>query len=280
MIGAIPRRVTVGDGVELATWTWAGSTPSFLLVHGLASNARLWDGVAGYLHQNGYCVVSVDLRGHGLSDRPDDGFDFATISRDLAVVVDQTGTGPVIAAGQSWGANVVLELAARHQDLVSSVVCLDGGFIELAARFASWEETVEALTPPELPALSLEEMAAHAPLRFPDFPPSGIAAQMANLEEVNGRAQRRLPLSSHLMILRHLYNHRPLATASGLSQPVLIVAASNGLGGNEAERAGALTRTVPRARLRWLNGQHDLHAQHPQAVAAEVLAALDDGFLR
>ncbi len=52
----------------------------FLLVHGLASNARTWDGVAARLAAEGHPVVAIDQRGHGLSDKPDDGYDYATVT--------------------------------------------------------------------------------------------------------------------------------------------------------------------------------------------------------
>jgi len=45
----------------------------FVLVHGLASNARLWDGVARRLAGAGHSSAAVDLRGHGRSDKPDTG---------------------------------------------------------------------------------------------------------------------------------------------------------------------------------------------------------------
>jgi len=44
-----------------------------LALHGLASNARWWDLVAGRLAPE-HRVVAVDLRGHGRSDRPDTGY--------------------------------------------------------------------------------------------------------------------------------------------------------------------------------------------------------------
>ena len=70
-------RVTVADGVRLHVRHWPGEpdrTP-FLLVHGLSSNARLWDGVATRLAAAGYPAYAVDLRSHGESERPPDGYD-------------------------------------------------------------------------------------------------------------------------------------------------------------------------------------------------------------
>src|SRR6266540_576228 len=58
----------------------------FVLVHGLSSNARLWDGVAGRLAAHGHPVYAVDLRSHGESDRPAEGYDTATAAADLDAV--------------------------------------------------------------------------------------------------------------------------------------------------------------------------------------------------
>ena len=44
--------------------------PKFVLIHGLASNARMWDGVGAALAERGYASIAVDLRGHGRSPKP------------------------------------------------------------------------------------------------------------------------------------------------------------------------------------------------------------------
>ena len=75
------ERIPVAEGIELAVDMWpeaasvdgqsaaerVGEPVPFLLVHGLASNARMWDGVAQRLADAGHPVATVDLRGHGRS---------------------------------------------------------------------------------------------------------------------------------------------------------------------------------------------------------------------
>ena len=78
------RRIPVAPDISLNVRTRAldaAGTP-VLLVHGLASNARLWDGVASRLAADGHPVAAVDQRGHGQSDKPDGGYDFATLTED------------------------------------------------------------------------------------------------------------------------------------------------------------------------------------------------------
>src|SRR6476469_5748690 len=99
-----------------------------LLVHGLASNARLWDGVAARLGDAGHPVVAVDQRGHRRSGVHADGYDTDTCADDLAALISALGwvgeLAPVV-AGQSWGGNVVRSLAARHHVAAGSAL-VDG----------------------------------------------------------------------------------------------------------------------------------------------------------
>ena len=157
------QRVPVAPGVDLAVDTWQPATAradevSFLLVHGLASNARMWDGVACELSDRGHVAVTVDLRGHGRSSKPDGPYDMATVADDLAAVIRSLGLERPVVAGQSWGGNVVLELGWRHPAAVRGIICVDGGIIELADWFPSWEACVAALTPPRLDHLTPAEL--------------------------------------------------------------------------------------------------------------------------
>jgi pimeloyl-ACP methyl ester carboxylesterase len=129
------RRLRLASGPEVRVIERGAGEPRWLLVHGLASNARLWDGVARRLVESGASTVAVDQRGHGLSDRPDDGYDMATVADDLAHLADALGWESALLAGQSWGGNVVLEALARHPERFLGAVCVDGGFIRLRDRF-------------------------------------------------------------------------------------------------------------------------------------------------
>ena len=143
--------IELASGVELHVVDWTDGSrrdpalAPFVLVHGLASNARLWDGVGRRLAAAGHRVVAVDQRGHGRSSKPDDGYDMATVADDLHLLIGALGIRRPVVAGQSWGGNVVLELAFRHPDDIAAIVCVDGGFIDLRQRFPEWDDA--AATP-------------------------------------------------------------------------------------------------------------------------------------
>ncbi len=123
------KRVEVAPGVALYVERRDGdrSGAPFVLVHGLASNLRLWDGVAEELHARGHTVVALDQRGHGRSDAPDGGYDLDTAVADLGALARALGLDRPILCGQSWGGNVVLELAWRRPETVRGIACVDGG---------------------------------------------------------------------------------------------------------------------------------------------------------
>ena len=98
----VVRRVPAGE-LQLSIRERPGRERPFLLVHGLASNARTWDGVAQRLNAAGHHVVAIDQRGHGLSDKPSTGYDFAQITSDLRALIESLELRRPILAGQSWG---------------------------------------------------------------------------------------------------------------------------------------------------------------------------------
>ena len=264
--------VAVAPGIELHARRWSGDDGlPFLLVHGLASNARTWDGVAGRLCELGHAVTSVDLRGHGMSAKPDDGYDFASLARDLLGVLDHLGWEKAVVAGQSTGGNLAVELASRAPTRVAGAVGVDGGFIALRGRWPQWEDCERALAPPPLEGTPRSRVAAAMRVAHRDWSAEGIEATLANLEVLaDGTVRPWLTRPRHLRILRALWEHDPSEVIATLEAPVLLVPADSGddwarAKRVEIDRAVAAGRDV---RVRWFSpADHDVHVQHPVELA-------------
>lgn len=243
-------RIPVAPGVALHGRHWTGAGEPFLLVHGLASNARLWDGVADLLAAAGHAVLAVDQRGHGQSDKPDDGYDFETLTDDLLAVIDAVALDRPLAVGQSWGANVVLELGHRAPGRVRGVALIDGGAHDLSARLPDWNETERLLAPPALDGVARADIEAYMRRTHSDWPDAGIEGALANFDvKPDGTVAPWLTRSRHMTILRHLWEHRPTELLPLLTVPVLVVAAIDH------------------------DAHHDIHAQKPHLVARLLLEA-------
>jgi pimeloyl-ACP methyl ester carboxylesterase len=295
--------IAVADGVELAVDTWvpgvdtsanvppnAAAMPPFLLVHGLASNARMWDGVAARLAAAGAMALTVDLRGHGRSSKPDGPYDVPTVAGDLATLIDRLALDRPVVAGQSWGGNVAVELAARHPHAIRGIVCVDGGWLEPSGQFADWDACRSALAPPRLLGRRLEEIEGYVRSSHPDWPESGIGGVLANFEvRPDGTVAPWLTYERHIEVLRGLWEHLPSTLYADIGVPVLLVPADAN-GGSTAEPGAsdwarrkrrdvaAAASAIPNARVRWLAGDHDVHAQHPHELAGVMLEMTTTGF--
>jgi 3-oxoadipate enol-lactonase len=96
--------------------------PTVVLLHGwIASGGLNWFNAFEPLSQR-YEVVAPDLRGHGRGLRTRRRFRLADCADDVAAVIEQLGTGPVIAVGYSMGGPVAQLLWRRHPELVSGLV--------------------------------------------------------------------------------------------------------------------------------------------------------------
>ncbi len=276
-------RVAVTGGVELNVHRWRGRTDRapFLLVHGLASNLRMWDGVAACLNAAGHPVAAVDQRGHGRSDKPDDGYDFASVSADLARVIEALGYERPVVAGQSWGGNVALDLAARKRLPMRGVVGVDGGWIDLR-RFETWEDCEKAMAPPRSAGLPADDLEAMIRGRRSDWPEEGIAGSLACFEvRADDTIAPWLTYDRHLRILRSMWEQRVDEVYPSVDEPVLLLPCDDGSAWTdrkreEVARAEAGLRS---SRTVWFDADHDVHAQKPVEVADAMLGAIADGFL-
>jgi pimeloyl-ACP methyl ester carboxylesterase len=286
------RFITLRDGIRLRILEWSRPEDSpgvpILLVHGLASNARLWDGPARRLAELGHAVVAVDLRGHGLSDKPDDGYEINSVADNIAEVItalqphQSAGQKPLV-IGQSWGGNLVVELAHRHPEIIRGIVAVDGGTIELSKAFPNWDECERTLRPPAIAGMHYDRLRSYIRAAHLDWSEEAIDGQMHNMERLDdGTIRPHLTMERHIKVLHSLWQHMPSTLWENITVPVLFTPAAKQEDDHtrtkRAQIAQAL-RVLPRAKVEWFEpADHDLHAQFPHRFAAVVDDALTTGF--
>lgn len=282
--------VTTKDKCKIVFDVLSGSktTNSFVLVHGLASNARLWDGLASELNTLGYCVAIVDQRGHGRSDKVSEGYDFETITSDLAQVIEtlQKAHGFIkpIVVGQSWGAAVVESFASNYPELVCGIVAVDGGFGALKEVFPEWEECEKVLAPPTMLGIPFDNFESMVRSSHPDWPEAGIHGVLANMEKLpDGTFRPWLSRENHMKILWHLWQHNPFETCANIKAPILFVPAGGDPIRDEQKRRGLerLGKLAVSSKTVWFNpASHDLHAQFPKRLAILLQNEIENGIFK
>ncbi len=114
----------VHKGIKLAYDDQGAGKPAFVFVHGFTCDRSFFSPQVAHfarLHR----VISVDLRGHGESDKPKGSYPINAYADDIAHIIDHLELGKVVAVGHSMGADTVLQLAASYPDHVTAIVMMD-----------------------------------------------------------------------------------------------------------------------------------------------------------
>jgi 3-oxoadipate enol-lactonase len=98
--------------------------PRIVLIHSLALDASIWDGVVSRLAVHAD-ILTYDCRGHGRSGKRAQGFSMARFARDLMELLDHVGWQSAMAAGCSMGGGVAQALAGLYHTRVSALALID-----------------------------------------------------------------------------------------------------------------------------------------------------------
>jgi len=107
-------RIKTRDSTELHVKEWGASGRTVIFTHAWPLSADIWDHQAAALAEAGYRVLAYDRRGFGRSSQPAAGYDFDTLSDDLAAVIAETGARDITLVGYSMGGGEVVRYFSRH----------------------------------------------------------------------------------------------------------------------------------------------------------------------
>ena len=137
----------VHQGIKLAFEDRGAGKPAFMFAHGWTCDRSFFAPQAEHFARR-HRVVSVDLRGHGESDKPRGPYPISAYADDLAYMIEHMDLGKVVAVGHSMGGIAVLQLAAARPDCVAAIAMVDPApFVrspELLARTEALVETLDA----------------------------------------------------------------------------------------------------------------------------------------
>ena len=119
-------RKSLGDNVEIQLAVWNGEGRTVLCVHGLTANCRCWDHMALKLSPE-HRTIAMDLRGRGLSEKPDKGYSVFQHCKDISKIITDIGEKRVVLMGHSLGASIVIAFAALYPEQTEKIIVIDGG---------------------------------------------------------------------------------------------------------------------------------------------------------
>src|SRR5438132_10085542 len=101
------------DGQQLAYTEYGDGNRVVVLLHGLLMSQRMHEPLARALANRGNRVITLDLLGHGMSDRPRDmwRYSMTLFAEQVIDLLDHLDADSAVVGGTSLGANVTLEAA-------------------------------------------------------------------------------------------------------------------------------------------------------------------------
>jgi pimeloyl-ACP methyl ester carboxylesterase len=112
------------DGDRLEYTEYGAGERWVVLIHGQLMPRRMHQPLARAIAGEGFHVVTVDLLGHGRSDRPLDpkGYSMTAFGEQVLALLDHLGADQAVIGGTSLGANVSLEVADAAPDRVRGLL--------------------------------------------------------------------------------------------------------------------------------------------------------------
>ena len=234
-----------------------GEGPTVLLSHGYSATLQMWKGQVEAFP--GFRVISWDMRGHGLTDSPDDpaAYSEAATTADMAAILKANGIDRAIIAGLSLGGYMSLAFNVAHPEMTRALMLFDTGpgYKNPVAR-AGWNETSET--------------------RATVFEEKGLDAlgRSAEVQVSTHTSAKGLALAARGMLAQ--FDDRIIRSLETISVPTLVL-----VGANDAPFLGAtdyMSAKIPGAtRVTIPDAGHAANIDQPAAfngAVAEFLATL------
>ena len=265
---------------------WGGDGAPLLALHGLASSAHWYDIVAPMLRDR-YRIIAPDQRGHGQTTSAPTGYDWQTLSEDMAGLLDHIGLDQVAVMGHSWGGNVATNFAANFPKRVTRLIMIDGGFLD-GRLFpgASWEAFSHRVRPRDVTG-NREEFLERLRNQLGAIFNADVEriVQTMVYEDEDGQIQDILRPEQHAQTIRAMWDEPASITMPRIECPTLIVPA-----GPSPERAGtefaetrrrmvdAAEQDLRNGRVHWIPETiHDIGYHKPQELAQVIDDFLSEG---
>ena len=248
-----------------------------LAFHGWLDNAATFDHLAPYLKE--FRLVSLDLPGHGLSEHRSSGssYHFSDIIVDVLEVLHVLAWKHFSLLGHSMGAGVASYLAGTIPEKICSLILIEG--------LGSLAQDAEKM--PEILRESAEQWQHLAHKKLPIYPDVETAVKVRHhvggieessvrtlvargLQPVDGgftwRSDPRLKIKSR----HYLTEEQACAFLEEITAPVLLIEAENS---KQDQWKELLLKRIPyikNLQHRKVSGDHHLHLDNPQEVAAVI----------
>ncbi|MBR1177433.1 alpha/beta hydrolase [Bradyrhizobium sp. KB893862 SZCCT0404] len=255
-----------------------GKGPAVILIHGFGDTGDMWARLGADLARD-HTVVVPDLRGMGLSDKPDKGYDKWGQAADMRAVLQSLGIEKAVVIGHDIGTMVAYAYAARYRDMTEKLVVMDAP----VPGVPPWDEVVRSpllwhfdLGGPDMERLVKGRERIYLDRFWNDFAgtPSKITeATRRHYAEIYARPGAMRAAFAQFRAIRTDADDNKKAIATKLTIPVLAVGGEKSFGKMEAVVMRNAATDVTEVVIP--DAGHWLMEEQPEATVKAVRQFLD-----
>ena len=98
--------------------------PTLVFIHGWVANMTIWNKEVDFFNKQGFSTLQIDLRGHGLSDKPENisDYSFEKFAKDINLIIDKEKLENFVLIGHSMGGMISLKYYEMFSQKVSGLI--------------------------------------------------------------------------------------------------------------------------------------------------------------
>lgn len=263
------------DGVKIHYLDNGGTGPVLMCLHGTSMSANAW-GHLGASLKDAFRVIAVDMRGHGLSDRPSTTYTMAEMASDIEKLAEKLDLKGITTIGSSVGNQVAVAFAAKNPDRVAGMILSDPSFYVSDTEIVKYLRSHHTRKRNYATRAEAEAFARALPQR------AGLSDEMHRLamegdfrQEADGSWSWAYDLLAITKVFFNIPNDQTPNDIAAVNVPVLIINAdrSNVLSGEQAE---GLSKAFKNATLEVMkNSNHTIWGDQPELLSARARAFMN-----
>ena len=227
-------------------------------LHGLGANFTMWEKEYEFFKNKDYSVLSMDLRGHGLSNCNRQ-IRFNDFSNDLNLMTRKLKISEVILIGHSLGGLIALDFYRKCPNKVLSIILIDSSYkISL--------KTLRLIVPLEFAELKLIQFFARLRKDKPehmDFQKFKTKSDLRLLYEANSSLDSLVNCND---LMKDLFKINLSSTLKKIKIPVLIIASTE----DQIFKVSVskkMAKMIPEGHFHIIKGTHSVILKKPMQIS-------------
>lgn len=268
--------LTTRDKTQLYYKDWGTGRP-IILIHGWPLNADGWDDIAIPLVEAGFRTIAYDRRGFGRSEQPYNGYDYDTLSDDLADLIEATGATNAALVGFSMAGGEVARYMSRHGAKNVTQAALVSSVVPYMLKTPDNPNGVDQAIFDQMTAGMKQDRAHFFAGFFKDFFGNGLIEKKVSQEVIENAADIALmaSLKSTLACAQAFATTDFRPDLASFNVPLLVIHGTDDKTVPIDATAREVAKAVPSAKLIEYDGEpHGVFATQKERLTADLLSFL------